>query len=160
MNAAMNAAKCFHDYLNRPEAWDWGPKELAGFYGLNHTCTRKWNHRRLTGERTQYDAAYLHYRTLDLFPQQLGESGRPAPMSADDLSKITGVPRKVIFQRRRSLGITRYKPPPKKRKPFADISCSRSLTAAEKRMYALCGLTKSWGRPDGIDAHLEALNAS
>jgi hypothetical protein len=32
------------------------------------------------------------------------------------------------------------------------------LSWSEKQAQKLCRLTRTWGRPKGIDAHLEALN--
>lgn len=75
-----------------------------------------------------------------------GVPGEPAPTPTKVFARLLGVKRYTVTIRRGKAGVLPYQAP-KHHKP----------TGPERRAYRLCKKTRSWGRPAGIDRHLESL---
>lgn len=82
-----------------------------------------------------------------------GEEGFPAPCTNKFLGEIYGLCQTTVGKHRRMYGVLSTD----NRPLMEGNGRSPELKPWEKVNYALCGLTTSWGRPAGMEAHLESL---
>ena len=74
-----------------------------------------------------------------------GVPDEPAPISHRELAEILGVCIPSVGARRRKKGVLPYQ------------VVSQEISPTDKAAYKVCRLTHNWGRPKGIDRHLEKL---
>ena len=83
-----------------------------------------------------------------------GEPRLRAPCSHAEAAKIIGTTKDFVVSVRRAIGVLPFN-------ASYDYESEEHkdclLTPNDIRAYALCRLTHGWGRPKGIDAHLEYL---
>ena len=87
-----------------------------------------------------------------------GKPDERAPCTHKYLSKLTGVPSRTVSTLRRAAGVRGNNPVYDAGRRTGNLGYQ--LTRADKKMYALCALTRTWGRPVGVGELLADLRAS
>lgn len=143
-------------YMKNKKDHDLPVGVAAEKYGVVSTTVTKW--RKELGFKTQYEISMDRQARIRAHPQ-FGNKGDPAPCHARVIARDLNENIQYIWKVRRDAGVGTHDPiatfsqddlmiPYKKR---------RHLTVVEKRNYKLCRTMNTWGRPRGINRHLEEL---
>jgi hypothetical protein len=145
--------KAFQLYSDSPDLqrmkWDRAASELNVGYSTIGIFRRK-----LGLTRT----ASLKKRIADLLADEdFGVPYNHAPVPANVIAERHGLSPSMVQRQRKQRNIEphirRYK-----RRPDDDKFYKRVQSKEEKEIMDLCSKTKAWGRPKGIDKHLESLS--
>ena len=131
---ARRLFKCHPEHYNLPS------EEVAKIYGVTDKFAAK-----MIGEfcGNRQAARVRKLDNLILNHPNFGVPGQHATVSHRALADELGVSQFSVGSRRRLKGVLTYKIP------------KDWLSEPEKRTYELCKLTRTWGRPAGIDEHLQ-----
>jgi len=133
---AMALFKC------HPEHHGLSYREIKKLYDVTETWAKKMIRE---CSETSYKKRLEALDALVYDDPDFGTPGECASMSQKDFANKLGVSEHIVGSRRRLKGVLPYK------------IHKDWLSEPEKRIYKLCKLTRTWGRPAGIDRYLEQL---
>ena len=139
---ASNRIKCAEArrlFKHNLEHYKLLPEELSKIYEISLRFAK-----RLLVEvnGSAYDVRRKAMNDLVYNHPNFGVPGQHAPVTHTQLADALGVKEHVVSMRRHKVGVLPYN------------HRTNFLTPAEKRGYKICKLTRSWGRPAGMDRYL------
>ena len=126
-------------FVATPDDWNRNIADLMVIYGVGRNKITGF--RRLVGVKTQFEIKRERDKLIIAHPG-FGESGQAATVSSRTVANDFDVELSVVCKLRREQGVEPYL------RPYADEEAdyTRRLSSEEKRSYALCALTRTWGR--------------
>ena len=147
--SAKYVKKCFEQYKRMPDGANIHNSELANHFLVSNTTVARW--KRTLGYPTDQERwrRDMHWRIV--CHPGFGQEGEEATVSAREVAEECGCSADVVVKLRRRNGVL----------PMASANVERSPTAPRlphpRSVRDFAASIASWGRPEGIDEHLDTL---
>jgi hypothetical protein len=140
-------------FLNNKKHHDWNTEQIQKHYSVGKSFALKM--RKAAGWSSSYEKCATAKDKL-LKDPRIGKPGEVCDVPASTLAKEYGCHHSTVRKVRHDLGVIaplNYGGDPE----MWPGGIRTGLTPSERALYKLCAKTRSWGRPEGIDRHLEVL---